>query len=522
MQSVLMQYSICRPGSRARYPEVLKAFILLAMIGLFTSTRIHAAELSCGDTATWEPGTIVLTGKKIIDPTKFGLDPRFSPPPTTYKERLELKKADHPESMEGRWKVVRMVQEQSGVNGMDGMSGHTKVPIMPGHFLECTYHVAGGYLVNDCTKGNLYLDFHKGRIGSLKTNTWIGKYDKNGIQVRFGQPPYTTSPLLTSKSFVPDYDIQLDVEMIRASDRRSGKRHVFSKDESSRFEITYQAKVSPASYADKVKWDIPNIGSSIRLVSHPNGRADTLTISWTELPDHNSAFGKKTVTASLTVDACGTARESQTFEIFFPATVHNNPGPSSPNWFYYWNQTPAKDVSDIPVSYGDDSIGQCRSPAASAFYSPAQEAMYVCNLASDARNNFHVYVQGVLREPPYVNIRDKAYINAFASSLVHENIHYRAHQARKKKQKDSDGDGLTDALEIKLGFNPHKKLTFYDDMDAWLRATATNKKKTRHYLKRIKTALTDSDEEWLAYEVQGKFSRDFSQYDWAFPGAQWH
>jgi len=59
-------------------------------------------------------------------------------------------------------------------------------------------------------------------------------------------------------------------------------------------------------------------------------------------------------------------------------------------------------------------------------------------------------------------------------------------------------------------------------MEAGLMARATNPKKTRDYLKKIKTALDGNDEEWLAYEVQGKFNRDFSQYDWAFPGAQWH
>jgi hypothetical protein len=56
------------------------------------------------------------------------------------------------------------------------------------------------------------------------------------------------------------------------------------------------------------------------------------------MPEDNSQFGKKKVTATLKVGTC-TATESREVQFFYPPDLKNNPGGQYPNWFYYWKQT---------------------------------------------------------------------------------------------------------------------------------------------------------------------------------------
>jgi hypothetical protein len=56
------------------------------------------------------------------------------------------------------------------------------------------------------------------------------------------------------------------------------------------------------------------------------------------LPSSNSAFGQKTLTLTHP-DLPG--NDTKQIKIFFGRTFANNPGGTTPNWYYYWKQTSA-------------------------------------------------------------------------------------------------------------------------------------------------------------------------------------
>jgi hypothetical protein len=108
----------------------------------------------------------------------------------------------------------------------------------------------------------------------------------------------------------------------------------------------------PADMDDKIRWTIQGTGTGTQVQWRDQG--DTQDQTWTGdatkgrgrvvflklvgLPRENSAFGAKTIV--MEVPDLG-IRETTRVKIFFPRDATNNPGGTDPNWFYYWNQTPA-------------------------------------------------------------------------------------------------------------------------------------------------------------------------------------
>ncbi len=120
--------------------------------------------------------------------------------------------------------------------------------------------------------------------------------------------------------------------------------------------IRCQARVTPASAGvnDLLKWTIAPVGPSIGFGSETQrawsspwpgdanaGRGLETTLTLTGLPHQNRQLGKKRIT--LTVDGRGITRTADIM-VFFPRDATNHPGHGSgttPNYFFYWNQTRA-------------------------------------------------------------------------------------------------------------------------------------------------------------------------------------
>ena len=114
--------------------------------------------------------------------------------------------------------------------------------------------------------------------------------------------------------------------------------------------LKLKAQVTPSGVAslitDKVHFTVNAISGSTMAwdAANPGGKptasGDYLlaTVTFTGLPANNTSFGSK-----LAAVYCDSSKQDEEpYEVFFPKSEKNHPGPDSgttPNWFYYWNQS---------------------------------------------------------------------------------------------------------------------------------------------------------------------------------------
>ena len=321
-----------------------------------------------------------------------------------------------------------------------------------------------------------------------------------------------------------DYEITLRLEIgepcqekieiaIRTQDGQD--KYCFSEGTPGKLEFTLTADVTPGGLADEVTWTVPDLAGSIRTISPASGKGRTIKVTYTGLPQNNSDFGPKKITAVAKKDRCQGQAEKEV-RFFFPVLAKNNPGGAEPNWYYYWKQTSA---CVGPIRFGGDSIkcqagpgghdlGYYRSAAFDTFYN-------ICDLKNLGANfpfgSWTGKGQDIVPQPV-------TGIDTFAVACLHENAHY-THAMQwwkkcqtldkfedtdqngikddKEKQLDKDGDLVPDALEKGFGLDPKNKYS----------------KDPSH---------TFDDEEILccAAEATWKIGKADKE-DWSKPGKQW-
>ncbi|MDW7774540.1 MAG: ankyrin repeat domain-containing protein [Desulfobulbaceae bacterium] len=118
-----------------------------------------------------------------------------------------------------------------------------------------------------------------------------------------------------------------------------GEQFAFDSASPGMFFINLQGEVEDCD--KEITWEVEEVGNSDKIFDPPIG--DSSQVRFRGLPQYNSDFGKKKITAR----ACGKS-DSVEIEVFFTPTALNHPqvtGPppygGSPNWFYYWAQTSA-------------------------------------------------------------------------------------------------------------------------------------------------------------------------------------
>lgn len=475
--------------------------------GLLTATLVLFGTISPGRAATVKcPRYSVVV--KGIKPLPFA-------PGYTFSQEFELHKVGGGTGYGGRWKVVRMVQENTYPHRTDSPPlGPLTIPAQPqfggGMSTHCVAQTHGNKVTNICTGGNLSFQVTGNRMGPAGHP--IGKISGKTLTMRF-DPKNPAEPDMVG-TIQENPGGKLNFTILQPA---SGEKMVYSQGQPAELTLNLEAKVTPATYANQIEWELPEIAGSQRTVEPADAKGAHLKVRYRGLPGDNNSFGNKSVTARVDAGSCR-AEDSMEFSVYFPRDASNHPGGAkTPNWFYYWSQTKAK-VG--PARFGGTQ-GRCSSGGDFGGgklmgyyrYQIQDKGYYICDL-----NNFGpaFSFQSVKWVGTLPDNRKVDGIDTFAVVSRHENGHYehfskwwQGHHTKNKfqdtnrntikdsseQQLDKDGDWVPDSREPAYGMDPHKKETLGAGV---------------------------SDEELICWKeeaawVPGSADRE----DWAKPGKQW-
>ncbi len=135
------------------------------------------------------------------------------------------------------------------------------------------------------------------------------------------------------------------------------------------FNNKIKAEISPIGtshdpmgpYMTTLTWDNLWSGEQFvgKLVYNSGQQLWVATATFTNLPLNNSDFCQKVADFTIYKTGGGVLFEPKNveYEVFFPRTATNNPGGTTPNWYYYWKQTSAY-IGDVQYD-GSSSYGYC-------------------------------------------------------------------------------------------------------------------------------------------------------------------
>ncbi len=293
-----------------------------------------------------------------------------------------------------------------------------------------------------------------------------------------------------------------------------GQRVTFSDDKPGQLTLEFRAAMTPSQYEEAITWSLPELSSDTEVTLEPKDRrGPLLRVTLSGLPSELAGFGKKEFAAAVEREDCH-ARARRTVALFFPREASNNPGGQKPNWFYYWRQTPAARPRGqaIALDYGGRTVDLCSGPTATGIYNRAfgYKTVLVCDL-STLKPPFELRFPLLDRDTPqmFTGMRTVRNIDAFAVVVLHEFQHFLVDHNWYSKipvdlqgKLDADGDGIPDAMEPELNFDPKKFQTYF-----------ANDPKLKD---------VGGDEEWLAFESMREHAPgSLDPFDWAHPGNQW-
>jgi hypothetical protein len=174
-----------------------------------------------------------------------------------------------------------------------------------------------------------------------------------------------------------------------------------------------------------LEWDLAAVpGSTLSSTPAPPKGAN-VTFAFTGLPTQNSLFrGGKILSLEYPGSGCGVI--AQEIRVFFSKKAENNPGGTSPNWYYYWSQTSASVGPHTYNSHTTDPGGHC------AWDGTAWRA-YICkNAENDDIDRF-----------AYVCRHEAQHVEDFTSWWPAGVM-----------IPGADNDGVPDNLEVGLGYDP--------------------------------------------------------------------
>jgi hypothetical protein len=250
-------------------------------------------------------------------------------------------------------------------------------------------------------------------------------------------------------------------------------------------QIRASAKVKPDYLAKYLVWSItPVTGSTLTTI--PTCACSTeVNFRFQGLPADNNQFGKKYIKVSL---PNYNVAESVLVRFYYPSDATNHPGQGmglTPNWYYYWGQTPANlEPDDYGGTYCNDSTyGYFHLWG----YTSAENMFHICDLAS------------------FINL-SRGYpsrstgIDCFSETCLHEHKHYSnwwgwwGHHQYDSTYADRDGDYIPSVLEPLMGFDSTQRDSDNDRID---------------------------DEEETAYDAMRNWiPNSIDSLDWANPGHQ--
>lgn len=132
--------------------------------------------------------------------------------------------------------------------------------------------------------------------------------------------------------------------------------------------------------SSELEWDIDKMSAPTSIEAQPSTRkGPEMRFQYNDLPEKNTAFGKKKLTAKLT-GKCACQRE-ETIRAFFDPDEKNNPEGKSPNWFYYWLQAPSVPGDARAIAgYRETLIDPNTPGVAAARYDPETQRLYLARV----------------------------------------------------------------------------------------------------------------------------------------------
>lgn len=429
-------------------------------------------------------------------------------PTGTYTERLAVSKIGAGSGHSGRWKIdyfesIIAYDRPLGLN-FAKVDRHN---LGNGIYMVVACSVIGNRIHCRTTEHNMVLEVASNKIRMENTASWNGSISGNTMTWKF-HPENSLEPLLRG-TIVEGTNEPVTLSIVEPT---ASQKYAFTANPVGALEMKLKAKVTPERYANDIVWKVPDIHSKARRATNPELRGSEITVIYDGLPRSNDDFGRKQVSATLNVGACR-AEESREVRFFYPREAKNNPEGKTPNWFYYWKQTPAAkpEGANINIAYGARSFEFCGDTTTSAIFSPKSKlyrTVHVCDLAKFGPEFSIVYPILQHKNPgkKFLGYQTSTGIDAFAVAVLHEYGHLKIFNQWKigktlaeLKALDMDRDGLQDSAEPDLGFDPEKLRTYLP-----------------HFTE------VENDEEWLVYESHSSYKNGtFDAYDWAKPGKNW-
>jgi hypothetical protein len=222
----------------------------------------------------------------------------------------------------------------------------------------------------------------------------------------------------------------------------------------------FNGKESPK----QLKWELDKMGSpTTQRTEPPDAAGDDVRIIYENLPEKNSDFGEKKLTAKVSRGSCA-CEQSDTIRAFYPDIANSHPGgaaAAAPNWYHYWSQTSAVPPAAKPLLKYQQVLTALNSPTADpiGMYDHRTERI----LIGDGLFSRNACREAVDRATHAPTGRRAAGIDCFGEIIRHEMQHRTDAIDWWQNPKgpyglldsalisDADGDFLPFALERSLG-----------------------------------------------------------------------
>jgi hypothetical protein len=466
----------------------------LALSFLLSTGPAFAAKKECPRYSVLLEGTTVVMG-------------------VSYTERAAAHKLGSGDGYDGLWKVDTFEQTIKYPYPLGITINRTdRLEVAPGKFMNVRATGSGNTIRTFSEMVNINLEVVGAKVRAEGAPaSWNGSVSGNQMAWKF-HPENPNEPVIRGTIQEGPKD---PIELTLVEPAADGK-YAFDESSPGKLVLKLKAKASPSAQESNIQWDIPEIDGAKRTVAPADGKGPSVEVTYEGLPDSYKSFGKKSVKATLTAGSC-VLSEDRDIRIFYSRDARNNPRGQDYNWFYYWKQTPAAKPRGqlVNIEFGGTKFDSCSLSGVPGIFKPAAfyKTIHICDLTTKLDKDFTLVYpkvkRGVAASLTALSTAKATHIDTFALILLHEYQHFLAfHNWREGKSdaqidaEDGDNDGIPDATEIEMGFNPKKFQTF-------LGATAQGQK-------------IGGDEEFLAYEAMYDYKvGTYDAYDWGKPGKNW-
>lgn len=244
----------------------------------------------------------------------------------TYSEHVGLEKVSGGPGYNGKWQITLFRSTTTYRHNIGAIAvPRKKVEFGHGLWMVCDTSIAGHTAEAICTDGNLELDVVNNKVGYIKTGVWIGVIAGDRMTIKFHKEDPIEPEITGVIKKVSGGELEL-----RITKPQHEQKLVYTSATPGELLIDLKAQVTPANLNNSVQWSVPEIHGVTRIITPATATGAEVTVTYKGLPDKNSEFGFKEITASVDAGLCK-ATEKADVALFFPRDAKNNPGGTTPN-----------------------------------------------------------------------------------------------------------------------------------------------------------------------------------------------